>query len=93
MIMAQLILSQCRPAAPLESAPENVRGAAEIADNSDNKTDLDLEIERYQREIEEKQRRQRSGPSVAPASPYRQHGTHACPGRRRATARTGLRGL
>jgi mutual gliding-motility protein MglA len=36
--------------------------------SSIDKTDLDLEIERYQREIEEKQRRQRPGGAAQPSS-------------------------
>jgi mutual gliding-motility protein MglA len=51
-----------RPAQPVRGdAPQPPAGNPPEASSSIDKTDLDLEIERYQREIEEKQRKQRPG--------------------------------
>jgi len=67
-------------AAPAGDIQENIQESTAFAGGADNKTDLDLEIERYQREIEEKQRRQRP-PSSSPLSAAQQQSMAATPQR------------
>ena len=61
--VARAPVQQFSPPPPRRSEMQSQQGRAE------QKTDLDMEIERYQREIEEKQRSMSSGPATSDMTP------------------------
>jgi len=57
------------PAAPAQRAAQGFSSSQEVQQSSADKTELDIEIEKYQREIEDKQRRLRNLQSAQPQQP------------------------